>query len=332
MKVDRKYFNWVDIAKAISIFGVVYIHSGMTESETASLNNGSYFRFCVPIFIMLSFFLSEYYLQTKKDYSKKDFLKKRLTRLIIPYIGWSILYSVGQFYLGINPKLSFGTTYAWEGQYFFIVLIQLTLLYPWLRTFKINQWTLLLILGLTLIFIYLPQGYLGINIPFIFSGEAPFFYWLLYVFLAIFLARNLTKINQILSSISASIATIFIVLLPFFIVLESFFLKSSLPHLRISVLLVSPILIFLFMRFNSLPQPLSQVTRILSQYSLGIFCMNSIVIAAIEKSASYLRLHESIFSQTPALLTRFLLAGLACLVSILLCFLLERAKCGVFVK
>ena len=330
MGLGKEHFPWVDITKVISIFGVVYIHSG--TAETSSLNTGSYFRFVVPIFIVISFFLSETSLQRQKNYSKKNFLKKRLLRLAIPYVVWSTLYAIGQFYLGIRPTIDFGPTFAWQGQYFFIVLIQLTMLYPWLRLVKINEKILLIFLAVTLTSLYLPCNYFGICVPFIFSGETAFFYWTFYVFLAIYLARNINKISHLSDSIPSYFIPLIILTFPIVIVIENFYINSQFPYLRISVLLTSSILTILFVRLNFHFKPLNSTIRMLSKYSLGIFCMNPIIIISIQKIATYSGLDDIIFSQTPAFISRFIVASITCVLAIPICLFLERMRLGSLVK
>jgi surface polysaccharide O-acyltransferase-like enzyme len=336
MELDRNkaYFGWVDVAKAASIFGVVCIHSSIAEQETSLLLGGSsYFRFCVPVFIVISFFLSENHWQKKEgNPSKKEYLTNRLPRLLFPYIVWSILYALGQFYLGITPKINFGLTFAWQGQYFFVILIQLTILYPWLRMIRVTKLGLLFLALVTMIVLYLPSNYLGLNIPFVFSGEAPFFYWLFYVFLGIFMARNKNTIDDGLQLIPPSLATLLVVALPFLIIIEGFFAHAPYPYLRISVLLTSSILIILFTRIRTYSKPFEWVIRVLSKYSLGIFCMNPIIIASIVKVTGYLGLNKIVFSQLPAFASGLMIASVTCVLAVLTCSLIERIKCGLLVR
>jgi len=326
----KERFIWVDIAKAISIFGVVYIH---TEAlEISSIDSGSYFRFGVPIFIIVSFFLSERYLQTQNNYSKKNFLQKRLFRLAIPYVVWSTVYAIGQFYLGIKSTIDFGLVFAWQGQYFFVVLIQLTIIYPWIRLAQIDKKIIFLFLVMTITFLYLPSNYLGVKIPFIFSGQAPFFYWCFYQLLAIYLARNTKKIADLLNSIPSFLIMLIVVFLPLIIVAEDFYIKSQFAYLRVSVLLISSVLTILFVRLNLHIKPLDIGINMLSKYSLGIFCLNPIILTLIRNITRYSRLEDIFFSQIPVFMSRFILASIACIIIIPICLLLEKVRCGLLVK
>lgn len=85
-----------DIARILLITLVINLHIRIiTAGEPNILNQFGLYG--VPIFLMLSFFLmSKYYL---KDNLPLDDLKKRLKRLVIPLVIWSII--------GFLPNLSF---------------------------------------------------------------------------------------------------------------------------------------------------------------------------------------------------------------------------------
>lgn len=89
---------WIDILKVISAFAIILIHlSGDIYKSTFDDKNqwynaiylNSITRFAVPCFFMISGTL----ILTKKDSVKKIFTK-RLPRIIIPLIFWSICYIV----------------------------------------------------------------------------------------------------------------------------------------------------------------------------------------------------------------------------------------------
>ena len=224
-ELTKNHFFWIDFAKAISIFGVVYIHSGINDNPLF-INTTSYFRFCVPIFIIISFFLAEHsHLNSRKQNSKFYFLKKRLSRLMIPYVFWSLLYAFGQYFLGIRSVIDFGPTFAWQGQYFFIILFQLTIIYPWFRIIKVNRFKLTLFLIATCL-LYMAR-YFGLTLPFIFSGETAFFYWLFYVYLAIYIAQNQEIIKKFLDTISLFLIIVTIILFPLSIIAESISNRTS---------------------------------------------------------------------------------------------------------
>jgi len=96
MKQENKIL-WYDNLRVIATIGVIFIHVSsdyVPMSGKVSLYNfwvGNIFdsasRFSVPIFVMLSGALL-----LSKDYGIGAFLKKRLFRLLLPFLFWSLVY------------------------------------------------------------------------------------------------------------------------------------------------------------------------------------------------------------------------------------------------
>ena len=126
----------IDFLKSISIFGVVFIHS--RNDNIISEITSELFRVAVPLFIVFfSYFLEKNLssVSTKKEYN--DILKQKFFLLFLPYAFFTILYF---FILNdlslIKPReliTGYWSGYGWSGQYFFIVLFQLILVFPLLQ-------------------------------------------------------------------------------------------------------------------------------------------------------------------------------------------------------
>jgi fucose 4-O-acetylase-like acetyltransferase len=180
-----------DYLKALAIIGVVAIHAGFPYADV--------FRFGVPIFIAIWAFHYESGLSRRKPGQLRDYIKKRFLRLLIPYIFWSMLYVL----LFRAPSTWLTTPihtilggwfggYGWSGQYFFILLFQLTLLFPLLRQWvtKSSVWFVLLAgIALDAVVIY----FLFTNHTISGIGDRLFVYWIPYVFLGIACARGYPK-------------------------------------------------------------------------------------------------------------------------------------------
>lgn len=136
MNKEKNYF--MQEVRGVLIICVIVIHC-LGYSRTNEMIN--YFNisvrtivnFCVATFI----FMAAYFVkQNEVNYSKKDFYKKRIKRLLVPFFIWSFIYSiiwmirnyeeiqimglVKSFLLGTNaPQL-----------YYLIVLLQLTAITP----------------------------------------------------------------------------------------------------------------------------------------------------------------------------------------------------------
>jgi surface polysaccharide O-acyltransferase-like enzyme len=98
---------WFDNLRVIATIGVIFIHVSSDyapASGSISLYDfwvGNFFdsasRFSVPVFVMLSGALL-----LPKDYGISIFLKKRLLRLVVPFIFWSLIYILYSFILKLH--------------------------------------------------------------------------------------------------------------------------------------------------------------------------------------------------------------------------------------
>lgn len=100
----QRYF-YIEVLRVIACFAVILLHTtngiltnaAIYETETWKLANAisALTRFGVPIFLMISGYLS---LTSSKEITLKEFLKKKLIRLGIPLMGWSIIYYLNTCY------------------------------------------------------------------------------------------------------------------------------------------------------------------------------------------------------------------------------------------
>ena len=148
MKVEKNYK--IQILRAIAIFAVVFIHTCPT---------GEWQVFCRPFInfaVALFLFLSGYLTKTEND-NWFDFFKKRIIRVIIPYIIWSILYSLANSLAsGFDLKeiiVDLITTKSTGTLYYIYVYIQFVLLTPVLGKIAKSKyrWTIWLIAPISII-------------------------------------------------------------------------------------------------------------------------------------------------------------------------------------
>jgi len=96
----QKIYNPViDILRTISIFAVILIHTTTRTLEVTSYNLlktpwtlflNQVARFAVPLFFMISGFVLELNYHLHESYF--SYLKKRFSRIFIPYLFWSAIY------------------------------------------------------------------------------------------------------------------------------------------------------------------------------------------------------------------------------------------------
>lgn len=94
--MEKKSLQWVHILRVAATFAVIVLHCTVPLVADYKTNNSTWLsavfinsntRFCVPIFLMLSGVLL-----LGKDIELSDFLKKRVSRIVLPFLFWSIIY------------------------------------------------------------------------------------------------------------------------------------------------------------------------------------------------------------------------------------------------
>jgi surface polysaccharide O-acyltransferase-like enzyme len=181
-----------DLLKSLAIFGVVYIHSGALAGQTAPISyTKALFRFGVPVFILIwAYFQERSYLGGR---SWQSVVPQKFLALMIPFAVWSLMYFLlAADFSALTPASAVTRHwlgYGWAGQFFFIILFQLIVVFPLVRRIRLEAWSLVV---LFLAFAALFVGVNALSWPdwFIKLGFRPFLYWLPYAFLGIYLARN----------------------------------------------------------------------------------------------------------------------------------------------
>ncbi len=145
---DRKFMNKrlqeFDLLRVATALAVIAIH--ITAGYIFTLPLAYYWnhmvRFAVPLFIVMSGFLLCHADLGAKALPTSVFYRKRLNRVLLPYILWTCFYSSLNAYLSglgnltiflttLSKNLLWGTGYY--HLYFIPIIVQLYLLYPLLR-------------------------------------------------------------------------------------------------------------------------------------------------------------------------------------------------------
>lgn len=144
--------RWLDLARIVAIPAVVLIHvlvpvvlarttdfPSATWWTAATLSSAA--RWCVPVFVMVSGALL---LDPQRDTRLAPFLKRRLRRVGIPLVVWTVVYLVFQrFYLDTDLTFADAKQAIYAGSpalqlYFLFIIVGLYLLTPFLRVFTIH--------------------------------------------------------------------------------------------------------------------------------------------------------------------------------------------------
>jgi surface polysaccharide O-acyltransferase-like enzyme len=143
---NSHYFTFIDVLRVLSALAVVSIHAVLPiESHVSGLpahqwwfavGLSSLSRFAVPVFIMISGYLS---LHANGQESWSSFYRKRLIRLGIPFFAFIVIYGWWDIITKRDVSLStyiiktvvFGNPYG--PLYFMYILLGLTVITPFLR-------------------------------------------------------------------------------------------------------------------------------------------------------------------------------------------------------
>lgn len=156
---------WADLIRVIAILMVICIHCSdpFNVSPEARLNPeynlwgsiyGAFLRPCVPLFVMLTGMLL---LPVEQEIGQ--FYKKRMLRVIVPFIVWSLLYNLFPWFTGIlglnNSVLSEMFAYAgespsqtWDSCLHNILMIPFNF-----NTYTVPLWYIYMLIGL---YLYMP--------------------------------------------------------------------------------------------------------------------------------------------------------------------------------
>lgn len=307
----------IDFLKSISIFGVVFIHS--RNDNIISEITSELFRVAVPLFIVFfSYFLEKNLssVSTKKEYN--DILKQKFFLLFLPYAFFTILYF---FILNdlslIKPReliTGYWSGYGWSGQYFFIVLFQLILVFPLLQ--KIVNVKLIYIITISL-FLYLIMSYIFWNLSFVSKlSDRIFIYWLPYAILGILLYKNIDLFKNIANKLI--LFTIFLIPTEFFIFNYFNIVHSS--YVLVSVLVSSSLIAIYFIVNENiikkyLPDYLKKLSIYISNKTLGIFVLNPLFIFLLKPFYHYIQV-ENIFIDSIIIFLFSIIIFILCILTI----------------
>jgi len=196
---QKLYNPVVDILRIIAILAVLLVHTTTRTIEASSfalakipwtvfLNQIS--RFAVPLFFMISGFVLELNYHLHESYL--TYLKKRLSRILIPYVFWSSLYYFFIHYKGRNPNFisSLLQGDASYQLYFIPALLIFYILFPLIHDFcalLLNKWILITFGIVQILLLYYDYNIHSLSIYFPARIALLNFYFFL---LGIVLARN----------------------------------------------------------------------------------------------------------------------------------------------
>ncbi|OXB07623.1 acyltransferase [Flavobacterium pectinovorum] len=299
----KENFLWISNLRVIAVIAVIFVHTasplvmkfGVLSNQLWNYANfyDAIFRFCVPVFVMISGALL-----LNKEYEFRTFFIKRFIRIGLPFLFWSICYVLYSIFIktddykklhffGIIKKLIrsvyFGSAYhLWYVYMLFGLILIIPILNVWISKAKKSEIHYFLLLwSITLLFKnfgfenYKP----AIDLSY-FSGYVG--YLVLGYYLSVIEIKNIKKwrIIAILVFILGSLITFFSTY--WFSVSKGKIDSSLYDFFSFNVLLAS-IGIFIFFRLSNFLNSKTNVVLVqISNLSYGIYLIHVLVLSILD--------------------------------------------------
>jgi surface polysaccharide O-acyltransferase-like enzyme len=289
-----------DAFKGFAIIAVVAIHAinpNVSPYSLAYLLYRQSLNFAVPAFFFISgYWSSKRPIKSLGDY--KAFLKRRLLRILVPYLFWSSMllgYSVisTRDINGFKIICQLLTGEASIGYYFVIALLQLYIITPLLQYInrRLNEYGFILILvfGMASIFaLYLSRVF---NVIWHLPAALPFYSWIIYYEIGLFMGD---RCNEAIASHKMRLCILCAALFSWPVsVMEVAVILSNrtdpdfaaylgqYSYYLYSVCLYSVCVIFVFLSAREYFKRLPRLLSMIGYYSFGIYLIHAPILGQL---------------------------------------------------
>lgn len=321
-----------DFVRAFAALSVIAIHVTAGYVATSQLGYvwNQLMRYAVPLFVMLSGFLLFYVDLGRAPLSYWQFLRVRFQKIILPYALWTAIYflyttrhdwSAWLHHDPMTPLFLFtkqlvtGTGYV--HLYFLLIMVQLYILYPFLKRWMEKQAVSLAISSflLTLIaqtLIYLHQIHVlvlpSLGIPYV----SLFPIWLFYFTFGMLAAQKKASWEKALKGKDLQLAVIWLVSFGLLLV-DSKLTKTFASSIKPSVMLYCFTSYFLFytiaLRMKETKGRVGQALEWLAANSFMIFLLHPLFISLMLSATQKLGL-SALWKGAGGMLTLYLITTL----------------------
>lgn len=277
----------IDGLKGLAIIAVVFIHGRFVFPAYIYESAGySIFDWCVPLFVILSAYGLSGSCDRAKAGSGWRWISEKTKRSMLPFVVWSLVYFLWNWISHGHVELiglyrAFNG-FAWPGQYYFILLLQVIWLVAALRGVTIAAGKIAAVVAVgALVYIFWPVSadqrelYLGLSFRLI-------VFWLPYVAVGVFASyRPLNGLSAPLSVAALVVAGSLLLMILESLVRRELGLVGLGGYFRVSTLFAAISLFAFGYRLLS-SKSLRLVTAALGtlgRHSLGIFCLNPLMLA-----------------------------------------------------
>lgn len=298
--------EWIDNLRVLATISVVFLH--VSASITAKFGTISFIswtfgnvynssvRFCVPVFVMITGALL-----LQKDYEISDFLKKKVGRIVLPFVFWGSIYAAFLVFVKVSQGYKF--TFLKTIEYLYEVIQNG--IYP-------HFWYVYMIIGLYLFipilsrwarnstkkeilyFLIIWSSILCFNYP-IFSAYkidfnlSYFTGYIGYLVLGYYLYAFCDTNNKLKSNIVAVLMIILGISITFIGTLSSSMAagkldKSFYEYLTPNVLVLSIGVFLFFKNQTAINSKFKKLRDNISKYSYGIYFVHILVLLMLNKA------------------------------------------------
>lgn len=315
-RVGENYFEELDFCRAIAALSVLAIH--VTSLPLAALNpSGTSFQiffalnkalqFSVPLFMIMSALLEGYYynktIQSHNRFDWKRFYQKKLARVVLPYLGWSVLYlifytfffrlySVKQIFTPASLLHFFVFGKSSYHLYFMVILIQFYLVFPLLVLFyKVPEKYRTLLIPLLYVLQTFFVMYAGAKIYGIFPDIVTTYLWYFFPFTVALIVGFTYPNHLFVGKRSIFIFGFVSFIFGIFYVSISFQLNSGnhllsylyLPVWYLYTFAISLFFINLCRLFRGSDNAFLKGLKVIGKYSYGIYFIHPMILFLFEK-------------------------------------------------
>jgi len=284
---------WIDNSRILAIFAVIVVHVGAKVVDENTIGSeywwyGNIFeslaRWCVPVFVMISGALL---LDPNKKEDLLTFYRKRLHRIFIPFLFWSVIYLYWVFFkadmVGIEinatdllKRILSGVPYY--HMWFLSMILCLYIFTPFLRKIvilSVQQEMRMLVIAMFLFAVV--NSFYGVYSH---HGEGLVIYWFL-SYLPYFFLGYLIRMDDTCPSIY--ILLIVFILSVMATLLGSYFfsIKYFYNYLSLTVIPMSISLMYL-LKIWKFPIINKKTAKKLSLLTLGIYLVHPLIIEIFE--------------------------------------------------
>lgn len=295
--VEKTRDSAIDVLRGLAIIGVVYVHGcWLLSNGTAPFIPSDWFRYDVGAFVAIAAYLAARSTSVQ-SLGYWPAVGKRLARLWMPFLVWSLLY----FACNVDWRILTPTKlltrhflgYGWSGQYYFLILFQLAFFQTFFHRMRVSVRAVVAVyaagaLGLALLHCGVPGSEFALKL-----AERPVVYWAPFIVLGIWLAHNRDAFERRFARVPSSMIAVVCLLASCAPLIQDHYfphdgVTKTLIHLRSSNLIGSTAFFlgaWLLARRGAFAA-VEGLLRIMGRYVLGIFCLNPLVIMASERLAA----------------------------------------------